>query len=128
MARFNLNHAQATALAGRLIATLKQNHKNSTEIPPPYDYQGEFVRVLAEGLSLTKAEVTKGLGLRGGGGPQRGQNRGGRPRPVPDAHGPANPQQTQGRRSARRPTSPTLPGFEHNRGPAYIPFCIQENG
>jgi hypothetical protein len=23
---------------------------------------------------------------------------------------------------------PTPPGFEHNRGPAYIPFRIQENG
>jgi hypothetical protein len=100
VAQFNLNRAQATALAGRLIATLKQNHKNSTEIPPPYDYQGKFVQVLAEGLSLTEAKVTKGLGLRGGGGPRRGQNRGGRPRPVPDACGPANLQQMQGRRSA----------------------------
>jgi hypothetical protein len=24
--------------------------------------------------------------------------------------------------------SPTPLGFKHNRGPAYIPFCIQENG
>jgi hypothetical protein len=59
---------------------------------------------------------------------QRGQNRGGRPRPVPDARRPAHPQQAQSRRPARRPTSPTPPGFEHNRGPAFIPFRIQENG
>jgi hypothetical protein len=50
------------------------------------------------------------------------------PRPVPDTRRPANPPQAQGHRAARRPTSPTPPGFEHNRGPAFIPFHIQENG
>jgi hypothetical protein len=35
----------------------------------------------------------------------------------------------QGGRSARRPASPVPAGFKHNRGPAYIPFCIQnDNG
>jgi hypothetical protein len=67
--RFNLNRAQATALASRLINVLEQNHKDPTEIPPAYDYQGEFTRVLAEGLGLTQAKVTEGLGLRRGGGP-----------------------------------------------------------
>jgi hypothetical protein len=67
--RFNLNRAQATALASRLINVLEQNHKDPTEIPPAYDYQGEFTRVLAEGLGLTQAKVTEGLGLRHGGGP-----------------------------------------------------------
>jgi hypothetical protein len=33
----------------------------------------------------------------------------------------------QGRRPAQRPVSLTPPGFEHNRGPAFIPFRIQEN-
>jgi hypothetical protein len=125
--RFNLNHVQATVLASRLIDTLKQNHENPAEIPPAYDYQEEFACVLAEGLGLTQAEVTEGLDLRRGG-PQGGQNRGGRPWPVPDAHHPANSQQVQGCRSARRPASPTPLGFEHNRGPAYIPFRTQENG
>jgi hypothetical protein len=69
VARFNLNRAQATALASRLINVLEQNHKDPTEIPPAYDYQGEFTCVLAEGLGLTQAKVTKGLGLRRGGGP-----------------------------------------------------------
>jgi hypothetical protein len=101
--------------------------ENPAEIPPAYDYQEEFARVLAEGLGLTQAEVTEGLDLRRGG-PQGGQNRGGRPWPVPDAHHPANSQQVQGCRSARRPASPTPLGFEHNRGPAYIPFRTQENG
>jgi hypothetical protein len=32
------------------------------------------------------------------------------------------------RRPAARPVSPTPPGFEHNRGPAFIPFRIQDNG
>jgi hypothetical protein len=51
---------------------------------------------------------------------------------VPDARRPANLPQAPASRSRRRPATrpvlPTLPGFEHNRGPAYIPFCIQENG
>jgi hypothetical protein len=37
-------------------------------------------------------------------------------------------QQAQGCQAAQRPILPTPPGFEHNRGPAYIPFRIQENG
>jgi hypothetical protein len=127
VARFNLNRAQATALAARLIDTLEQNHEDPAEVPPAYDYQGEFARVLAEGLGLTQAEVTEGLGLHSGGGSPQGQNQGGRPRPVPDTRHPTNSQQVQGRRAAQRPTSPTPPGFEHNRGPAYIPFRIQEN-
>jgi hypothetical protein len=100
VARFNLNRAQATALASRLINALEQDHKDPTEVPPAYDYQGEFTRVLAEGLGLTQAEVTEGLGLRCGGGPQRGQNQGGRPRQVPNANHPANSQQMQGRQPA----------------------------
>jgi hypothetical protein len=57
----------------------------------------------------------------------RGEGQGGQSHPVPDNRRAANPQQVQGRRPARRPVLPTLPGFEHNRGPAFIPFCIQEN-
>jgi hypothetical protein len=34
-------------------------------------------------------------------------------------------QPAQPRQDAHRPASPTLPGFEHNRGPAYIPFRIR---
>jgi hypothetical protein len=79
VAQFNLNRVQATALAARLIDTLEQNHEDSAEVPPAYDYQGEFARVLAEGLGLTQAEVTEGLGLHSGGGTPQGQNRGGRP-------------------------------------------------
>jgi hypothetical protein len=37
---------------------------------------------------------------------------------------PANPQQAQGARP-RRATSPVPAGFEHNRGPAFIPFHIR---
>jgi hypothetical protein len=32
---------------------------------------------------------------------------------------------TQGPRGPRRITSPVPAGFEHNRGPAFIPFCIR---
>jgi hypothetical protein len=37
MARFNLNHTQATALATRLLNAL-ENHKDTSSVPPPYDY------------------------------------------------------------------------------------------
>jgi hypothetical protein len=96
VARFNLNRVQATALATRLLDALEQNHKDAVEVPPAYNYQGEFTHVLAEGLGLSQAEVTEGLGLRGTGGQRQGQNRGGGPRPVPDARRPAHLQQVQG--------------------------------
>jgi hypothetical protein len=127
VARFNLNRAQATALAARLITALEDN-EDATPIPPPYDYGREIADIVAAGLGIDPTVAAEGLGVRGGGSPRRGQGRGGRSRTLPDARCPANSQQTQGRRSARRPASPTPLGFEHNRGPAYIPFCIQENG
>jgi hypothetical protein len=131
MARVNLNRAQATALETNLINTLENNEDPGT-VPPPYNYGGEITRILTEGLGLNQVVLAEGLGLQGGGGPHRGQNRGGRPRQVPDARRPANPPQAQAARNRRcpaaRPVSLTLLGFEHNRGPAYIPFHIQENG
>jgi hypothetical protein len=131
VARVNLNHAQATALAANLISAL-ENHQDSGTVPPPYNYGEEILRILADGLGLDQAVIAEGLGVRGGGGRRGGQGRGGRPMQVPDARRPANPPQAPAprnrRRSAPRPVSPTPPGFEHNRGPAYIPFCIQDNG
>jgi hypothetical protein len=126
MARFNLSCVQATALATRLLDALK-NNKDAAEIPPPYDYGGEIARIIREGLGLEQAIIAEGLGVCSGRGPHRGQNQGGQPQPVPDARCPANLPQAQTRRAARRPVSPTPPGFKHNRGSAYIPFCIQEN-
>jgi hypothetical protein len=35
--------------------------------------------------------------------------------------------QASARRPAQRPTSPVPAGFEHNQGPAYIPFRIRNN-
>jgi hypothetical protein len=127
VARFNLNRVQATALAARILDTL-ENHEDATSVPPPYDYGREIADIVTEGLGIDPAVAAEGLGVRSGGGPRRGQVRGGRPHSVPDARRPPNAQQAQGRRAARRPPSPTLPGFEHNHGPAYIPFRIQENG
>jgi hypothetical protein len=124
MARVNLNRAQATALASNLLDALK-NHEDAAEVPPAYDYGGEFARIIAEGLGIEEAVAAKGLGIRA----QRGQNcnqgQGGRPQVVPDIRCPANPQQAQGTRPPRRPTSPVPAGFEHNRGPAFIPFRIR---
>jgi hypothetical protein len=128
VARFNLSHAQATALATRLVDNLEQNHQDATEIPPAYDYGEEFARIVAEGLSIAPNVAAEGLGIRHRRGRRGGQGRGNRPQQVPDARHPANPQPTQERQPARRPTSPTPAGFKHNRGPAFIPFRIQENG
>jgi hypothetical protein len=121
--RINLNHMQATALASNLINAL-ENHEDAAEVPPPYNYSREFVRIITEGLGIEEAVTAEGLGIRAGRGQNRGQGRGGRPRPVPDARRPVNSQQAQGARS-HRSTSPVPPGFEHNRGPAFIPFRIR---
>jgi hypothetical protein len=126
VARFNLNHAQATALAARLLNALEDDEDAPT-VPPPYDYGREIAEIVMAGLRIDPTVAAEGLGVRGGGGQHRGQGRGGRPQAVPTARHPPNSQQAQGRRAARRPTLPTPPGFEHNRGPAYIPFRIQEN-
>jgi hypothetical protein len=127
MVRFNLNRMQATALAAHILDTLEDN-EDAAPVPPPYDYGQEIANIVAEGLGIHLAVAAKGLGVRGRGGQRRGQGRGGRSRPVPDARRPPNPPQMQSRRSARRPISPTPLGFEHNRGPTFIPFRIQENG
>jgi hypothetical protein len=131
VARVNLNRAQATALAANLINAL-ENNQDSGAVPPAYDYGEEITHILAEGLGLDQVVVAEGLGVRGRGGQRGGQGQGGRPMQVPDARRPANLPQTPTSRNRRhpatRPVLPTPPGFEHNRGPAYIPFRIQENG
>jgi hypothetical protein len=126
VARFNLNRVQATALAARLLNALEVD-QDTPEVPPPYNYGREIAEIVAAGLGINPAIAAKGLGVQGGAGSHRGQGRGGRPHPVPDAGRTPHLQQAQGCRAARRPVLPTPPGFEHNRGPAYIPFRIQEN-
>jgi hypothetical protein len=124
MVRINLNRAQATALASHLLDAL-ENHQDAAEVPPAYDYGEEIARIVAKGLGLEQAIVAEGLGVRAGRGQGQGQGRGGQPRPVPDARHPTNVQQTQGARPPRRSSSPVPAGFEHNRGPAFIPFRIR---
>jgi hypothetical protein len=131
VARVNLNRAQATALAVNLVNAL-ENNQDPSAILPAYDYGKEISRIVAEGLGLDQVVVAEGLGVRGGGGSRGGQGRGGQPGQVPDARRPANPPQAttsrNRRRPAARPVLPTPPGFEHNRGPSFIPFRIQDNG
>jgi hypothetical protein len=131
VARVNLNRTQATALATNLIRAL-ENNQDSNEVLPAYNYGEEIANILTEGLGLDQVVVAEGLGIQGGGDQRRGQGQGGQPMQVPDARHPANPLQASAsrnrRRPAARPVSPTPLGFEHNRGPAYIPFRIQENG
>jgi hypothetical protein len=114
-------------LATCLVDRLEQDLQNTTEVPPAYDYGEEFARIIAEGLGIVPDVAAEGLGVCNRRGRRGGQGRGNRPQQVPDARRPANPQSTQECQPARRPTSPTPAGFEHNRGPAFIPFRIQEN-
>jgi hypothetical protein len=125
VARFNLSRAQATVLATRLVDSLEQDHQNTAEVPPAYDYGEEFAQIVAEGLGIALDVAAEGLGVRNRRGRHGGQGRGNRPQQVPDARRPANPQSPQECQSARRPASPTPAGFEHNRGPAFIPFRIR---
>jgi hypothetical protein len=124
MARFNLSRAQATALATRLVDSLEQNHQDAAAVPPAYNYGEEFMQIVAEGLGIAPDVAAEGLGIRNQRGRHSGQGRGNRSQQVPDARRPANSQPTQERLPARPPTLPTPVGFEHNRGPAFIPFRI----
>jgi hypothetical protein len=124
VARVHLDHAQATALASRLVNAL-ENHQDAVEVPPAYDYGEEIARIVAEGLGIEQVVAAEGLGVRARRGQGRGQGQGGQPHPVPDARRPANTQQMQGSRPPRRLTSPVPAGFEHNQGLAFIPFCIR---
>jgi hypothetical protein len=112
-------------LAACLTTSLGQNDQNPTPIPPVRDYREEFARVVAESLGISTATAAEGLGLRSRRGQRGGQGRGNRPQPLSDNERPSHTQPTQSRQSARRPASPTPPGFEHNRGPAFIPFRIR---
>jgi hypothetical protein len=105
VARFNLSRAQATALATSLVTSLDKDHQNTPTVPPTYDYGEEFARVVAEGLGITPEVAAEGLGIRHRRGRRGGQGR--------------------ERLPAGRPSSPTLAGFEHNRGLAFIPFRIR---
>jgi hypothetical protein len=99
-------------------------HRHVTpEVPPSYGE--EFARIIAEGLGIAPDVAAEGLGVRNRRGRRGSQGRGSRPQPVPDARRPANAQPTQERLSTGRPSLPTPAGFEHNRGPAFIPFRIR---
>jgi hypothetical protein len=124
VARFNLSRAEATALAARLTTSLGQDNQDAAPVLPVRDYREEFARVVAESLGISTTTAAEGLGLRSRRGRQGGQGRGNRPQPLPDNERPFNVQPTQPRQVARRPSSPTPLGFEHNRGPAFIPFRI----
>jgi hypothetical protein len=105
VARFNLSRVQATALATSLVGSLDQDHQNAPTVPPVHDYGEEFARIVAEGLGIVTDVAAEGLGVRNRRGRRGGQGR--------------------ERLPARRPSSPTPAGFEHNRGPAFIPFRIR---
>jgi hypothetical protein len=72
MARFNLNRAQATALAARILDALEDN-EDAAPVLPPYDYGREIANIVAEGLGIDPAVAAEGLGVRGRGGARRGE-------------------------------------------------------
>jgi hypothetical protein len=125
VARFNLSREEATALAASLTSSLREDDQDAAPVPPARDFREEFARVVAESLGISTATAAEGLGLRSRRGRRGGQGRGNRSNPVPDNERPRHTQPTPPRQDARRPASPTPPGFEHNRGPAYIPFRIR---
>jgi hypothetical protein len=124
VARVNLNRTQATVLAANLLDAL-EDHQDAAPVPPVRDYREEFARVVAESLGISVATAAEGLGLRSRRGRRGGQGRGNQPQPIPHNERPPHTQPTQPCQSTRRPVSPTPPGFEHNRGPAFIPFRIR---
>jgi hypothetical protein len=124
VARINLNRTQATALAANLLDAL-ENHQDAAQVPPAYDYGEEIANIVAESLGIDRAVAAEGLGVRTRGGRRQGRGRGNGSQPIPAARSPTHTQQTQGPRAPRRATSPVPAGFEHNRGPAYIPFRIR---
>jgi hypothetical protein len=124
VARVNLNHTQATALASRLIDAL-ENHQDAAPVPPAYNYGEEIMRIVVEGLGIDQTIAAEGLGVCNRGGRGQGRGRGNRPQPVPDAGRPAHARQAQGPPAPRRVSSPVLASFEHNQGPAFIPFRIR---
>jgi hypothetical protein len=113
--RVNLNRAQATALASRLIHAL-ENHQDAAPVSPPPDYGEEIAHIVAAGLRINQAVAAEGMGVRTRGGRGQGRGRGNRPQSVPDARRPAQ-EQAQGPRPPRRIASPVPAGFKHNRGP-----------
>jgi hypothetical protein len=117
LARFNLSRTEATALAASLTSSLGEDHQNAAPVPPAHDYREEFARVVAESLGISAATAAEGLGLRSRRGRRGGQGRGRRSNPVSDNDRPYHAQQNPSHPDARRPASPTPPGFEHNRGP-----------
>ena len=97
MVNVNLNRAEAARLVDRLSTLIQEDDENTDEIPPAYTPQR--------------------VGIRGG-----RTNRGvDTSTNVSTVHipRPHNERPT-------RPSSPTPPGFEHNRGAAFIPFNITD--
>jgi hypothetical protein len=116
VARFNLSHAEASALAASLTSRLGEDHQNAAPVPPARDYREEFARVVAESLGISTATAAEGLGLRSRRGRRGGQGRGNRSNTVPDNERPHHTQPTPPRQDACRPASPTPPGFDWNVG------------
>jgi hypothetical protein len=124
VARINLNRTQATALAANLLSAL-EDHQDAAQVPPAYNYGEEIANIVAESLGIDRAVAAEGLGVRTRGSRRQGRGRGNGSQQIPAARSPTHTQQTQGPRAPRRVTSPVPAGFEHNRGPAYIPFRIR---
>ena len=94
----NLNHAEAARLVNRLSALIQEDDENTDSLPPTYTPQGVGVR---SGRQNRGVNTSTNVGTVH----------------IPRPHN-------------ERPAcalSPTPPGFEHNRGAAFIPFNITDH-
>ena len=97
MVNVNLNRAEAARLVDRLSTLIQEDDKNTDSLPPAYASQGVGVR---GGRQSREVDTSTNIGTVH----------------IPRPH---NERPT-------RASSPTPPGFEHNRGAAFIPFNITD--
>ena len=97
MVNVDLNRAEAARLVDRLSTLIQEDDENTDSLPPAYTPQR--------------------MGVRRGC-PSRGSD-------ASASSGTVHVSRPHNERTAR-PSSPTPPGFEHNRGTAFIPFNITD--
>ena len=93
----NLNRAEAARLVDRLSTLIQEDDENTDEVPPAYTPQRVGVRGGRTSRGVDTSTNVSTVHI---------------PRPHNER--------------STRPSSPTPPGFEHNRGAAFIPFNITD--
>ena len=97
MVNVNLNHAEVARLVDRLSTLIQEDDENPDPVPPAYTPQGVGIRGGCQGRRIDTPTNNSTIHL---------------PRPHNER--------------PMRTSSPTPPGFEHNRGAAFILFNITD--